>query len=89
MFETVGTVLGEYNIVGTGIFIFIALIILAISRGLTKDKKELITYFILFGTFTIILLFRDDIIKTYVFVTTAIAVIIYGLSYFHKARGEE
>jgi hypothetical protein len=88
VFEATAQMIEEINIFGMGIYILVLAIWFGIARGLTKDKKDIFIYFIIIGAFGTILLFSGDFIKTFIFLATALAIIIYGLNYL-RSRSKE
>jgi hypothetical protein len=88
VFEAIGTMMGELNFFGYGAFLVILALVFAISRGITKDKSDMMLYFIIFGSFATILLFSDDVIQTGLFLVTAIVIVIWGWLYLSKSIGQ-
>lgn len=86
MFEAVGTLLGSINIFGVGIYLVIVGMMFSIARGITRDKEDMVLYFIIIGSFGTILLFSEDYIKTFIFLTVGLAIIIYGLNYLRGRK---
>jgi chromate transport protein ChrA len=81
MFEQVGTILNEFNILGVGIYLAVIGLIFAISLGIGKrEKEQVLLWSIALGSFGTLLLFRDDYIKAFLFLTTAFIIILYGLT---------
>lgn len=81
MFETIGTLLSNFNIFGVGLYLVIIGLIFAVSRGISGNEKgQILLWSITLGIFATLLLFKSDVIKGFLFITTTLVIIIYGLS---------
>lgn len=90
MFETVGTLLNEINIFDSAIYLAVLGIIFGASRGISKGNKEqTLLWAITLGIFSTLLIFREDVIKGGLFLTTALIMIIYGITKLGVNRPEE
>lgn len=84
VFETIGTMLNSFSIFGMGVYVLLIAMGFAIAKGMSRTKESMMMYGIILFGFSMLFLYKRDVSKTALFLTTGLLVIVYAFKFMEK-----